>query len=82
MGQYFAFYSQIPSHNFDQMCYPEIFVHLEASRCPLSDCLFTFPTSENLSGLKKDVLVCFTSFWTDVNVFRLTAPVHDNELTL
>lgn len=64
------------------MCYPEIFVHLEASRCPLSDCLFTFPSSENLSGLKKDVLVCFTGFWTDVNVFRLTAPVHDNELTL
>lgn len=73
MGQYVAFYSQIPSHNFDQMCYPEIFVHLEASR---------FPSSENLSGLKKDVLVCFTGFWTDVNVFRLTAPVHDNELTL
>lgn len=47
MGQYVAFYSQIPSHNFDQMCYPEIFVHLEASRCPLSDCLFTFPSSEN-----------------------------------
>lgn len=66
MGQYVAFYSQIPSHNFDQMCYPEIFVH----------------SSENLSGLKKDVLVCFTGFWTDVNVFRLTAPVHDNELTL
>lgn len=39
------------------MCYCEIFVHLEAPRCPLSDCLFTFATSPNLSGLKKDVLV-------------------------
>lgn len=57
MEQYVAFYSQIPSHNFDKMCYPEIFVHLEASRCPLSDCLFTFPTLANLSGLKKKMFL-------------------------